>query len=312
MSAHNRLDMIFKNQFPTEIENILLPISGHKALIKRDDTIHPYISGNKWRKLKGYLSTEQPIITCGGIHSNHLLAYAGLAQYVDNLCYAIIRGRENSDSLVLTRLVEGGVQCVFSDNATYKSLRGCRSPSFLFPELPHGIFIPEGGYGKHGLIGIAELSTELNAQLPYPAHIVAACGTGTTIAGMAEFLDSRHSLTGVKMFIDGGIEANAASLTDKYERIHFLHNKDVLKFAERHRAMEQYIVDFYDLNKILLDPLYTGRMCYVVDKLISENEFHPEGEPVFYHSGGLHGLIVYRKRYPASDLIFKALSHLDI
>ena len=54
---------------------------GVQLFLKRDDLIHPIISGNKWRKLSGILanyhkSAYDSITTYGGAYSNHLLATA--------------------------------------------------------------------------------------------------------------------------------------------------------------------------------------------------------------------------------------------
>ena len=50
---------------------------GIKLFFKRDDLIHPFISGNKWRKLKYNLLKAQQtnknhLVTFGGAFSNHL------------------------------------------------------------------------------------------------------------------------------------------------------------------------------------------------------------------------------------------------
>ena len=68
-----------------EIINTKLNIKSTISLfIKREDLIHPYLSGNKYRKLKYNLlqaKAEQKhrIITYGGAFSNHIAAtaYAG-------------------------------------------------------------------------------------------------------------------------------------------------------------------------------------------------------------------------------------------
>ena len=52
--------------------------------IKRDDLIHPIVSGNKWRKLQGFfqiLRPGEPIMTFGGAFSNHLPAAAFAANH---------------------------------------------------------------------------------------------------------------------------------------------------------------------------------------------------------------------------------------
>ena len=54
-------------------------MEGMDLWMKRDDLIHPIISGNKWRKLKGFfreIDRSKTIITFGGAYSNHLPAAA--------------------------------------------------------------------------------------------------------------------------------------------------------------------------------------------------------------------------------------------
>lgn len=52
-----------------------------EVFMKRDDLIHPFISGNKWRKLKFILDdakakNKKHLISFGGAYSNHLNALA--------------------------------------------------------------------------------------------------------------------------------------------------------------------------------------------------------------------------------------------
>ena len=64
-----------------EIKNPLFIKKGIQVFVKRDDMIHPFISGNKWRKLKyllrdAYKLNKKHLVTFGGAYSNHLLATA--------------------------------------------------------------------------------------------------------------------------------------------------------------------------------------------------------------------------------------------
>ena len=66
------------------IRDELFEKKGIEVFIKRDDLIHPIISGNKWRKLKYILEkarVEQKthLVTFGGAYSNHLMATAAAA-----------------------------------------------------------------------------------------------------------------------------------------------------------------------------------------------------------------------------------------
>jgi len=88
-----------------EIKNTLFEEKGLKVFIKRDDLIHPIISGNKWRKLKYVLKRAQAenknhLVTFGGAYSNHLLATAAAAAKFGFAATGIVRGEPvNNDTL---------------------------------------------------------------------------------------------------------------------------------------------------------------------------------------------------------------------
>ena len=57
--------------FLQEVNEPLLSEKGIRLFVKRDDLIHPYVSGNKWRKLKYNIeaflySGKEYILTIGG------------------------------------------------------------------------------------------------------------------------------------------------------------------------------------------------------------------------------------------------------
>ena len=80
-----------------------------KIYMKREDLIHPIISGNKFRKLKYNLeelkkNKNSLLITFGGAFSNHLLAVAYLGKIEGIKTLAIVRGEELKDSKFNTTL----------------------------------------------------------------------------------------------------------------------------------------------------------------------------------------------------------------
>ena len=94
-------------------KSILEPINilssksrGLRVFIKRDDLIHTYVSGNKWRKLKYNIEVcislkKSGILTFGGAFSNHLLATASACNQFGFKSIGIVRGEEldvNSNS----------------------------------------------------------------------------------------------------------------------------------------------------------------------------------------------------------------------
>ena len=70
-----------------------------KVFMLRDDLIHPFISGNKWRKLKYNIEEFQKLkksrlLTFGGAYSNHIVATAAAGKEFGNNTVGIIRGEE--------------------------------------------------------------------------------------------------------------------------------------------------------------------------------------------------------------------------
>jgi len=84
-----------------QIKNQLFDGKGLKVFLKRDDLIHPIISGNKWRKLKYLLIRAQAenkthLLTFGGAYSNHLLATAAAASKYRNHCFRFSLGQSTT------------------------------------------------------------------------------------------------------------------------------------------------------------------------------------------------------------------------
>ena len=70
-----------------------------QLFMKREDEIHPFISGNKFRKLKynlqeATLQQNKTLLTFGGAYSNHILATAFVGKLQNFRTIGIIRGEE--------------------------------------------------------------------------------------------------------------------------------------------------------------------------------------------------------------------------
>lgn len=84
MSLQPDMKRIFDTSFKTTNQEVFLPELQGKAIrlfVKREDRIHPLVSGNKFRKLKYNLlaaKEEQAdtLLTFGGAFSNHIAATA--------------------------------------------------------------------------------------------------------------------------------------------------------------------------------------------------------------------------------------------
>ncbi len=90
------LDLKMKNQ------QLMLPELAHTQIqlfIKREDQIHPYISGNKFRKLiynllEAKANKYKTLVTFGGAFSNHIEATAVAGKQSGFKTIGVIRGDE--------------------------------------------------------------------------------------------------------------------------------------------------------------------------------------------------------------------------
>src|SRR6201996_3003169 len=130
-----------------QVHEKLFEDKGLKVFLKRDDLIHPIISGNKWRKLKYLLREAQAekkthLVTFGGAYSNHLLATAAVAARFGFKSTGLVRGEEvNNDTLFLCRL--HGMNLIFADRESYLDKSALFNKHFA--DDKEAFFIDEGG-----------------------------------------------------------------------------------------------------------------------------------------------------------------------
>jgi len=161
---------------------------GITLFIKRDDLIHHFVSGNKWRKLKYnfqqfYHSKKEQIITFGGAFSNHLLATASACNLEKIPCIGIVRGEElkkNSND-VLKKCADLGMKLHFISRMEYEMRSDKEYLEELAVDYPNSFMVPEGGANYLGIIGCQEILSEIETEID---HVFVAQGTSTTSCGL--------------------------------------------------------------------------------------------------------------------------------
>ena len=97
--------------------------------ILREDQIHPFVSGNKFRKLKYNIEKavkdgHNTLLTFGGAYSNHIAAVAAAGKLTGLQTLGIIRGEELSDKITenptLSFAQEQGMQLHFITRKAYR------------------------------------------------------------------------------------------------------------------------------------------------------------------------------------------------
>ncbi len=283
-----------------QIKNKLFNEHGLSVYIKRDDLIHPIISGNKWRKLKYILKRAQAenkshLITFGGAYSNHLLATAAAAAKFGFKATAFVRGEAvNNDTLFLCRL--HGMELLFTDRESYRDKPTLFSK--YFADDTQAFFIDEGGSSAEGAKGCSELLDELTQTYD---DIFCACGTGTTAAGIINGIQKRQLSTqfnAVPVFKNGDFIKGEI---DKYltqpanYQLHTAYHFG--GYGKTDEKLIAFIKTFVAETGILIEPVYTGKMLYALYDLVAKKHFKPGSQILAIHSGGIWGLLGMKEKF---------------
>ena len=274
--------------------NLELP-NGISLYIKREDLIHPFVSGNKFRKLKYNLleaktQNKDTLLTFGGAFSNHIaaVAYAGKDKGFKTI--GIIRGDELRDKIsenpTLQFAENCGMQFEFVSREEYR-LKG--ENHFLEKlKMKFGDFylIPEGGTNELAIKGCEEILTENDADFDF---ICCAVGTGGTISGIINSVLDHQKVLGFPSLKGDFLQDEIRNFveTQNWELITGYHFGGYGKVSEELIA---FINQFYAETKIPLDPIYTGKMVFGVIDLISENYFPANSKILLIHTGGIQGI----------------------
>jgi len=274
---------------------------GVRLLLWRDDLRHPALPGNKARKLKYNLLQARAegharLLTFGGAYSNHLAAVAAAGRLYGFDTLGLVRGEEHQPlNPTLAQCRTDGMALHYLDRATY---RRRVEPAFLAEvQAQHGpaYLLPEGGTNALALRGVAELIPELRQHTDFDAVAVAA-GTGGTLAGLALGLAEAGyparalgvaALKGANFLrqdIDALTQAAAGRVLTNYELHLGYHHGGYAKLPADLRV---FIAGFQQQYRVLLDPIYTGKLLAGVLNLIEQGHFARGSTVVAVHTGGL-------------------------
>ena len=275
-----------------EIRNPLFIKKGLRVFVKRDDMIHPFISGNKWRKLKYLLRdaeklNQDHLVTFGAAYSNHLLATACAGAKFGFQTTGFVRGEElKNETLTLCRLF--GMRLKFIDRESYRHKKELFDQHYQ--DNTKAYFIDEGGAGALAIKGCAELTHELPEIYD---HIFCAAGTGTTASGIIKGLieQSIPTITHVIPVLKGAdflrteIELNSGNNSFEFHTGYHFGG-----YAKTSDELLTFIKDFCSSYGILIEPVYTGKMFFSLFDLISKDHFKPGSKILTIHTGGLSGI----------------------
>lgn len=265
-----------------------------QIFIKREDLIHPKISGNKFWKLffnvNQYLESnpENPlIITFGGAFSNHVASVSAFGKEFGIPTIGIIRGNELENNWqenpTLSEASKNGMHFFFVSREDYQKKE--KLTKEFSEQYPNSLIIPEGGSNEMAVEGIQYMLGNDTKDFDY---LCTAVGTGGTVAGISRFAEEHQKVIGIKAVKDNSLEKTIQewSRRNNFELI----DADESRYGKITDENIRFINWFYEEYEIPLDPIYTGKMMQKIFDL-AEKDFFPKGSKILtFHTGGLQGI----------------------
>jgi len=279
--------------------------------LKREDLIHPYISGNKYRKLKYNIAFAKAnnyttLLTFGGAYSNHIAATAVAGMKYDFNTIGIIRGEELAmdldktleENTTLAQAVSCGMKLIFISRESYKQKEEASFLASLKKEYPEAYILPEGGTNDLAIKGCEEILTLQDLSFDY---ICCAMGTGGTIAGICNASSPSQKVIGFPALKGDFLKSELQKMTNTshWELQQAYHFGGYAKVTQE---LVNFINEFNKTYHILLDPIYTGKMMYGIFDLISKGYFPQNSRILAIHTGGLQGVAGINKKLEKKGL----------
>ena len=280
---------------PTQqLSNNLFVEKGVQVFIKREDLIHPNISGNKWRKLKyNLLEAEEKgyktLLTFGGAYSNHIHALAVAGRLLGFKTIGCIRGEEHLPlNHTLSEAEKNGMTFCYLSRSDYREKTSDTVIDQLKAKFGDFYLVPEGGTNESAVKGCSEVIEEIGFS---PDYIMSAIGTGGTLAGLITGMKNQGEILGVSSLKGGDfLEKDITSLLSTHSG-----NWKVLVdyhfggYAKTNLELFSFIQWFQEKHDILLDPIYTSKMAFCFYDLLNKDYFKRGSKIVLVHTGGLQG-----------------------
>lgn len=274
--------------------NLSLP-DGIELHLKREDLLHPVISGNKFRKLKYNLlaAHEQGhtiILTFGGAYSNHIAAVAAAGHEYGFQTIGIIRGEElasgYTNNKTLVTAAAQGMHLHFISRSDYRQKQDIDFLEQLQQQFGSFYLIPEGGTNSQAVLGCTEILTPQDKQ--HFDFICCAVGTGGTIAGLIESSNPNQEVLGFPALKGDFLVSEVQQWTTKknWKLISDYHFGGYAKVSDE---LLQFIAQFERQTQVSIEPIYTGKLLFGLQDLINKNYFPANSRILAIHTGGLQG-----------------------
>lgn len=265
------------------------------VLLKPEYQNHPYISGNKWWKLKYNLEKavhqgRTTLLTFGGAYSNHIYATAAAAKELGLSSVGVIRGEETLPlNHTLTFAKECGMQLHYVSREDYRKKSEAAFIKNLNDRFGRFYLIPEGGTNALAVKGCAEFAQQLSHEADFD-YLCLPVGTSGTIAGMIEGLDATKQIVGFPVLKGAEfLEREISRFTSKKDNWQLIHDYHFGGYAKSTAELEKFKKEFEIEFNFPLDLVYTSKMMYGIFDLAKKGFFRKGATVLILHTGGLQG-----------------------
>jgi 1-aminocyclopropane-1-carboxylate deaminase len=281
----------------TPIHEIVDPKLEHAGVllhVKREDLNHPFVSGNKWWKLKYNLEQasrlgKDTLLTFGGAYSNHIYATAAAAREAGLKSIGVIRGEETLPlSPTLSFAIECGMELHYISREKYQEKIEKKFHDELHNKYGDFYMLPEGGTNDLAIKGVQEFARKLGQLADY---VCCAVGTGGTLAGLVKEISSFTTVLGFSSLKGGFLKREVATWLGDSESS----NWDVINeyhfggYAKHDRSLLDFISYQENTNQLPLEHVYTGKCLFGIYDLVEKGYFRKGSKILFIHTGGLQG-----------------------
>lgn len=266
-----------------------------KVFIRREDLIHPIVSGNKFRKLKYNLlqakkENQHTLLTFGGAYSNHIAATAFAGKENGFQTVGVIRGEELDAKIHENPTLQFAQDCGMKFEFVSRDDYRLKDTANFVEKLSekHGSFylVPEGGTNEFAVNGCQEILTKADEDYDF---ICCAVGTGGTISGLINSSFEGQKVLGFPALKGEFLQKDIRNFAKK-DNFSLINEYHFGGYGKVTSELIEFINSFYKKNKIPLDPIYTGKMVFGVIDLIQKNYFPKNAKILLIHTGGLQGV----------------------
>jgi len=273
----------------------LFSISNYSLVIKREDKLHPYISGIKYRKLKYNLIeakrlNKKVLLTFGGAYSNHIAATATAGKELGFKTIGIIRGEELrykiEENPTLFFAQSCGMHFHFVSREAYRRKTEDEFLRNLKNVFGDFYLVPEGGTNSLAIKGCEEILTKKDDEFDY---ICSAVGTGGTLAGLIKSSKPHQTVIGFSA-LKGTFQSSEIKKYTAKTNYKIIDDYCLGGYAKIDEQFIRFINNFKEHTGIPLDPVYTGKMLYGILDLINKGILKQNSRILAIHTGGLQGI----------------------